>query len=87
MAGDWIYDPDMPIDRIMRLWPATITVLMRYRMLCIGCPIGPFHTVPEACRAHAIDEAEFVRDLGLAATGAQDRLVGVTAQATEARIG
>jgi hybrid cluster-associated redox disulfide protein len=86
MAGDWIYDPDMPIDRIMRLWPATITVLMRHRMLCIGCPIGPFHTVPEACRAHGIDEAEFVRDLGRAIACAQDRLETVTGQFPGARI-
>jgi hybrid cluster-associated redox disulfide protein len=56
-------DPDMPIDEIMRRWPATIRVMIRYRMLCIGCPIGIFHTVTDAAAAHAVDEAAFSADL------------------------
>jgi hybrid cluster-associated redox disulfide protein len=52
-----MFDPDLSMDEIMRRWPATIPVIMKQRMLCIGCPIGPFHTVSEACRAHGLDEA------------------------------
>ena len=52
-------DPDMSVDEIMRRWPATIRVMIRHRMLCIGCPIGIFHTVADAAAAHAIDEATF----------------------------
>jgi hybrid cluster-associated redox disulfide protein len=53
-----VFDPGLSMDEIMRRWPATIPVLMKHRMLCIGCPVGPFHTVSEACRAHGLDEAE-----------------------------
>lgn len=56
--------PDMTMDEIMRLWPSTIKVLMRRGMLCVGCPIGPFHTVADACAEYGIDEealsAEFL---------------------------
>lgn len=56
-------DPDMSVDEIMRRWPATIRVMIRNGMLCIGCPIATFHTVTEACLAHQVDEAEFAAEL------------------------
>lgn len=56
-------DPDMVVDEIMRKWPATVAVVLRHRMLCVGCPIGTFHTVTEACREHQVDEARFIADL------------------------
>lgn len=52
-----VLDPDMTLDEIMRRWPGTIRVVIRHRMLCVGCPIGIFHTVADAAAAHAIDEA------------------------------
>jgi hybrid cluster-associated redox disulfide protein len=61
-------DPDMPLDEIMRRWPSTIAVMIRHRMLCIGCPIGSFHTIVEACAEHGVDEALFADEL-LAAIG------------------
>ncbi|MDQ0315018.1 DUF1858 domain-containing protein [Amorphus orientalis] len=63
--------PDMVLDDLMRTWPATIGVLIRYRMLCIGCPINAFHTVAEACAAHGVDEACFTADLIEAAVGGE----------------
>lgn len=67
-------DPDISVDEIMRRWPATIRVMMRNGMLCIGCPIGVFHTVPDACAAHALDEDAFVRELleAIRSTAASD---------------
>lgn len=56
-------DPDMPVDEVMRQWPATISVMLKHRMLCVGCPIGPFHSVTEACRAHGLDEDAVVSEL------------------------
>lgn len=56
-------DPDMPVDEIMRRWPATVRVMMRYQMLCVGCPIGSFHTLTEACEAHGVDEDELAAAL------------------------
>ena len=48
--------PDMPVDEIMRRWPATIRVFLRRQMLCVGCPIGTFHTIAEACAEHGVSE-------------------------------
>ena len=62
-------DPNMSVDEIMRRWPATIRVFMRNRMLCIGCPIGIFHTVKDACEAHEIDEEAFSLELLAAVAG------------------
>ncbi|UIJ72074.1 DUF1858 domain-containing protein [Aurantimonas sp. HBX-1] len=56
-------DPNMPVSEIMRIWPATIGVMIRNGMLCIGCPIGMFHTVADACAAHVVDEARFSAEL------------------------
>ena len=56
-------DPDMPVDTLMRNWPATVRVFMKHQMLCIGCPIGPFHTVTDACLAHGVVEESFVNEL------------------------
>src|SRR5690554_5416205 len=56
-------DPEMTVDEIMRRWPATIRVFIRNRMLCIGCPIGVFHTVKDACDAHRIELEFFSREL------------------------
>ena len=58
-----IVDPDMPVDTLMRQWPATIKVFMKHQMLCIGCPIGSFHTVTDACLAHGVVEESFVQEL------------------------
>lgn len=55
--------PDMPIDTVMRDWPATIQVVLKYRMLCVGCPVGSFHSIREACRAHGLDEDTVMAEL------------------------
>lgn len=54
---------NMTVDEIMRRWPVTIRVFIRYRMLCIGCPIGIFHTVKDACEAHDLDREIFSGEL------------------------
>ncbi len=62
-------DPDMPVDEIMRRWPSTIAVMIRHGMLCIGCPIGGFHIVADACREHGVAEAVFMAELEAAIAG------------------
>ncbi|MCX8227353.1 MAG: hypothetical protein OTI35_14855, partial [Sulfitobacter sp.] len=48
-------------------WPQTIAVFLRYKMLCIGCMVGPFHTVVDACIAYDLDEPAFRAELRAAA--------------------
>lgn len=43
-----LLEHDMTMDEIMRRWPHTIRIVIRNGMLCVGCPIAPFHTVSDA---------------------------------------
>ena len=44
--------PDLLVDDVMRRWPQTIRVFLDFKFLCVGCPIGVFHSVADACREH-----------------------------------
>ncbi|MBB5047429.1 hybrid cluster-associated redox disulfide protein [Rhodopseudomonas rhenobacensis] len=50
---------DLPVDDLMRRWPATIRTFLDFRMQCCGCPIAAFHTMKDACREHGVDRAAF----------------------------
>ncbi len=54
---------DMPVDTVMRRWPETIPVFLSYRLRCVGCPIGCFHTVADACFEHGVDRTAFMAAL------------------------
>jgi len=51
------------VDEVMRKWPSAIAVFLKYELKCVGCPIGPFHTIEDACREHSVDCAVFIADL------------------------
>jgi len=54
-----LFSLDDPVDDVMRSSPATIRVFLEFGMRCVGCPIGCFHTVEEACREHEVDRDAF----------------------------
>lgn len=56
-------DPDLPLSEMMSLWPQTITVFNRHKMLCVGCLISPFHTIVDACAEYGLKEEMFVAEL------------------------
>jgi hybrid cluster-associated redox disulfide protein len=60
------------VDDIMTRWPQTIPVFLRFRMNCVGCPIGTFHTVDDACFEHGVDRDVFLRALCAAAPCPQE---------------
>ena len=62
-------DPDLMLAQVFETWPAVIPVFLRRRMLCVGCPITPFHTVIDACEEYGLDEAEFRAELARAVSG------------------
>lgn len=66
MAAHRSLDPDLSVDDVMRFWPDTVGVFIKHGTLCIGCPVGSFHTIVDACREHSLDEGAFRRDLLLA---------------------
>lgn len=56
-------DPDQSVDEVMRTWPETIQVFLRWRMHCVGCPIARFHSVADACKEHDVDLEAFISAL------------------------
>jgi hybrid cluster-associated redox disulfide protein len=63
MRHQSIEDPDLSLDVLMSLWPQTLSVFLRHKMLCVGCLVNPFHTVIEACHEYNLDEASFRAEL------------------------
>jgi hybrid cluster-associated redox disulfide protein len=58
-----LHDPDLSLADIMTIWPATIAVFLQHKMLCVGCFIGPFHTVGDACAHYELNTTEFYTEL------------------------
>lgn len=54
---------DMSVDEVMRRWPATIAVFIRRRMACVGCAVGPFHSVDDAGIVYGLPAAPLVEEL------------------------
>mgnify|MGYP001159281659 CR=1 FL=1 len=57
------FHDDMTMDAIMREWPDTIRVVLDHGLLCVGCPIAPFHSPADAAKEHQVDETLLIRDL------------------------
>ena len=53
-------DMDMLVDDVMRGHPATVRTFLNHKMACVGCPIGGFHTIADACREHGVDAIGFL---------------------------
>ena len=47
---------DLSVKEIMDRWPETASAFIARRMHCVGCPIGPFHTLADAAAEHQCDE-------------------------------
>jgi hybrid cluster-associated redox disulfide protein len=60
---------DMTVSDIMRRWPMTLSVFLDFRMLCIGCPIGIFHTPADVAEEHGIALELLLAELNSAIAG------------------
>lgn len=56
-------DPDLPLEDLMAMWPETIPVFLRHKMLCVGCMVNPFHTVIDACLEYGLNVDDFFDEL------------------------
>ena len=54
---------DLSVAQIMSRWPLTIRVFITRNMHCVGCPIAPFHTLPDAAEEHGLLLAGLVEDV------------------------
>lgn len=61
------------MHEIMRLWPAAISVVLRHRMLCVGCPVASFHSLSDACRDHGLDPSVVIEDIMREIGAAEER--------------
>ncbi len=57
----------MTAEEFQRRWPATIEVLMRRRMACVGCPMARFDSVRDLAANYGIPLEELRRELAQAA--------------------
>ncbi|MEO5806728.1 DUF1858 domain-containing protein [Devosia sp.] len=47
---------DMSVLAIMQKWPLTVGAFLDFGLHCVGCPIGPFHSLGDASLEHAVDQ-------------------------------
>ena len=57
------FSPFDLVDEVMSRRPETIRIVRAFKKRCVGCPIGTFHTVDDACREHGIDRDKFLKAL------------------------
>jgi len=57
------FDPKHLVDEAMRRHPHSVRVFLRWRMKCVGCPFGVFHSIAHACEEHSVDLGEFLSAL------------------------
>lgn len=59
-------EPSATVAQLLERHPVTIRVFIGHRMACIGCAIGPYHTVEEACAEYDLPISTFMRELMVA---------------------
>ena len=63
METPMAFSPFDLVDEVMSRRPETIRIFLAFKMRCVGCPIGSFHTVDDACREHGVDRDAFLKAL------------------------
>lgn len=71
---------ELSVSEIMRRWPATMRLFIDRRLLCVGCPIAPFHTLTDVAAEHGVDHDDLVEAV-LEVANAGDGPTGVRASA------
>jgi hybrid cluster-associated redox disulfide protein len=51
---------DLSVSEIMKRWPATMRLFIDRRLLCVGCPIAPFHVLTDVSKEHGVDHDDLV---------------------------
>lgn len=54
---------DLSVGEIMSMWPSTIRIFIEHNMHCVGCPISPFHTLPDAAEEHGLAVATLAAEI------------------------
>lgn len=63
MADSEEIDAMTSLESMMRQSPATIRVLLRHKMDCVGCPVAPYHTPEDAAREYGVPLEDLLSEL------------------------
>lgn len=63
MAHPLLDKSGITLNEVMKAWPQTVRIFLKHGMLCVGCPINPFHMITDACNEYHLDEEAFRREL------------------------
>ncbi len=60
---------DMTFFELMRTYPASVEVLRKYNLGCVGCMGAQNESLEQGAKAHGIDPDQLVNDLNAAIQG------------------
>jgi hybrid cluster-associated redox disulfide protein len=63
--------PNLIVADLLKTWPETIPVFIKYRMACVGCSMSPFETLKDAAGIYRLPYQQFLDDLQGAIWSAQ----------------
>lgn len=55
--------PEAIVAEVLKQWPQTIPVFMKYQTSCVGCSMSAFETLGEAARNYKLPLTQFLNDL------------------------
>ena len=58
-----MFEAQMSVSDLLRDWPQTIPVFLKYRMACVGCSMSSFETLKDAARIYGIAPDTFIGEL------------------------
>jgi hybrid cluster-associated redox disulfide protein len=66
--------PDITLSDLMRSYPSAISVLLRYKMDCVGCNMAAFDTLAEAAANYGLNLHQLLDEIGRAQKVIENRL-------------
>jgi hybrid cluster-associated redox disulfide protein len=57
------FTPNLSVAEVLRQWPETIPVFIKYHLGCVGCSMADFDTLVDAVQIYKLPRQEFLNDL------------------------
>lgn len=54
---------DTTVEEVMRRFPCAIAVFLHHGMHCVGCAVGPFHSVADAAHEYGLAAPRLLAEL------------------------
>ena len=54
---------NMKISEIIKNYPKSILIFMKYGLSCVGCPLAMNETLEEGAKVHGIDVNDLLKEL------------------------